>query len=147
MPSIVSFHRNVGHAVILIILFSFFYLATPVCRFIHLLSETTQTVSIISQTRDIVIDFFIISENSTEFSFSFYRDSSEQPQMFFSGFSIVCCFHSSFKPKYSRMPCLSDGKGCHFSKSTERTTFYLTYPLCCGIVEERYRAGSAAGGL
>ena len=42
MPSIVSFHRNVGHAVILIILFSFFYLATPVCRFIHLLSETTQ---------------------------------------------------------------------------------------------------------
>ncbi len=41
MPSIVSFHRNVGHAVILIILFSFFYLATPVCRFIHLLSETT----------------------------------------------------------------------------------------------------------
>ena len=44
MPSIVSFHRNVGHAVILIILFSFFYLATPVCRFIHLLSETTHIV-------------------------------------------------------------------------------------------------------
>ncbi len=41
MPSIVSFRRNVGHAVILIILFSIFYLATPVCRFIHLLSETT----------------------------------------------------------------------------------------------------------
>ncbi len=48
MPSIVSFHRNVGHAVILIILFSFFYLATPVCRFIHLLSETTQDICIIS---------------------------------------------------------------------------------------------------
>lgn len=48
MPSIVSFHRNVGHAVILIILFSFFYLATPVCRFIHLLSETTLNGSTLS---------------------------------------------------------------------------------------------------
>ena len=29
MPSIVSFHRNVGHAVILIILFSIFLLGYP----------------------------------------------------------------------------------------------------------------------
>ena len=34
MPSIVSFRRNVGHAVILIILFSFFSLAYP-CLSIH----------------------------------------------------------------------------------------------------------------
>ena len=58
MPSIVSFRRNVGHAVILIILFSFFSLAYP-CLSIHpptfrdhsntALASTTPVQTVIAQ--------------------------------------------------------------------------------------------------